>query len=184
MSRMKLSGIVGMEVSARKYTGARFHAMLYGPGQAAEVIIHKRGAAVKRDIVKKFVAFLMERGVQTANGRTVYIPGKEGVSVPNIKRLEGKQPLIRAFEEKERRMRAILMKGNSEVNKSWISLRRQSMEEIISVTCPEKHASLAALDVVGQLHGVLNFKVLEKKLGDLSSMFEEMQQKVDRALKN
>jgi hypothetical protein len=57
MSRMKLSGIVGMEVSARKYTGARFHAMLYGPGQAAEVIIHKRGAAVKRDIVKKFVAF-------------------------------------------------------------------------------------------------------------------------------
>ena len=57
------------------------------------------------------------------------------------------------------------------------------MEEIISVTCPEKHASLAASDVVGQLHGVLNFKVLEEKLGDLSSMFEEMQQKVNRALK-
>jgi hypothetical protein len=73
--------------------GARFHAMLYGPGQAAEVIIHKRGAAVKRDIVKKFVTFLMERGVQTANWRKASIPGKEGVSVPNIKRLERKQPL-------------------------------------------------------------------------------------------
>jgi hypothetical protein len=34
-NRMKLSGIVGMEVSARKYTGAKYHAMLYGPGQAA-----------------------------------------------------------------------------------------------------------------------------------------------------
>ena len=55
----------------------------------------------------------MERGVQTANGRTVYIPGKEGVSVPNINRLEGKQPLTRAFEEKERRMGAILIGGNT-----------------------------------------------------------------------
>ena len=73
----------------------------------------KKKSAVKRDIVKKFVAFLMERGVQTANGRTVYIPGKEGVSVPNNKRLEGKQPLTRAFEEKERNMRAILIEGNT-----------------------------------------------------------------------
>lgn len=64
--------------------------MLYGPGHAAEVILHKRGADVKRSIAKKFVEFLMDRGVQTANGRTVYIPGMNGVSVPNINRLEGK----------------------------------------------------------------------------------------------
>jgi hypothetical protein len=76
MRRIKLSEIVGMEVSDRKYTGARYHAMLYGPGQAAELILHKREAAVKRAIVKKFVEFLMDRGVQT-----VYIPGKEGVNV-------------------------------------------------------------------------------------------------------
>ena len=183
MSRMKLSKIVGMEVSARKYTGARYHAMLYGPGQAAELILHKRGAAVKRAIVKKFVEFLMDRGVQTANGRTVCIPGKEGVSVPNIKRLEAKQSLIRAFEDKERRIKAILGQSSSAENRSWIALRRKSMEEIIAVTCPEKHASLAALDVVGQLHGVINFQVLTKKLRDLSFMFEEMQPKVNRVLK-
>ena len=78
MSRINLSKIVCMEVSARKYTGARYHAMLYGPGQAAELILHKRGTAVKRAIAKKVVEFLMDRGVQTANRRTVYIPGKIG----------------------------------------------------------------------------------------------------------
>ena len=182
MSKVKLSKIVGMEVSSRKYTSAKYHAMLYGPGQSAEVIVHKRGAAVKRAIVKRFVEFLMECGVKTANGRTVYIPGKEGVSVPNIKRLEGKHPLIRAFEDRERRVRSIMDQSSVEGSRGWISLRRQSMEEIIAVTCPEKHASLAALDVVGQLHGVINFTVLRKKLRVLSSIFEEIQDKVDHVL--
>jgi hypothetical protein len=94
------------------------------------------------------------------------------VNVPNIKRLEGKQPLIRAFEERERRMRSILAGPNATERTEWISLRRQSMEEVIAVTCPEKHASMAALDVVGQLHGVINFKVLTKKLGDIATQFE------------
>jgi hypothetical protein len=134
MTREKLEKIMGMEVSGRKYTTAKFHAILYGAGQGAKEITHHRGGEVKRSIVKKFVAFLMEKGVMTANGRTVHIPGKEGVCVPNIKRLEGKQPLIRAFEERERRMRSILAGASVTERTEWISLRRQSMEEVIAVT--------------------------------------------------
>jgi hypothetical protein len=180
--REKLEKIMGMEVSGRKYTTAKFHAILYGAGQGAKEITHHRGGEIKRSIVKKFVAFLMEKGVMTANGRTVHIPGKEGVSVPNIKRLEGKQPLIRAFEERERRMRSILAGPNATERTEWISLRRQAMEEVIAVTCPEKHASMAALDVVGQLHGVINFKVLTKKLGDIATQFEELKEKTAKLL--
>ena len=41
------------------------------------------------------------------------------------------------------------------------------MEEIIDIVCPEKHCSLAALDVVGQLHCSINFNILRKKLVQL-----------------
>lgn len=41
------------------------------------------------------------------------------------------------------------------------------MESVISVVCPETHSSLAALDVVAQQHGVLNFKRLQIKLSQL-----------------
>jgi hypothetical protein len=61
MSKGKLSQIVGMEVSSRKFTSAKYHAILYGPGQSAIAVVHKRGAAVKRSIIKKFVKFLIER---------------------------------------------------------------------------------------------------------------------------
>jgi hypothetical protein len=183
MTREKLENIMGMEVSGRKYNTAKYHAILYGAGQGAKEIIHHRGGEVKRSIVKKFVAFLMENGVMTANGRTVHITGKESVSVPNIKRLEGKQPLIRAFEERERRIRSILAGANATERTEWMSLRRQSMEEVIAVTCPEKHASMAALDVVGQLHGVINFKVLTKKLVDIATQFEELKEKTAKLFK-
>ena len=41
MSKGELSQIVGMEVSSRKYTSAKYHAILYGPGQSAEVVVQK-----------------------------------------------------------------------------------------------------------------------------------------------
>lgn len=44
------------------------------------------------------------------------------------------------------------------------------MEEVIAVVCPELHASKAALDVVGQLHGTNNFKILKKKLVQLEAI--------------
>ena len=183
MTKDTVEKLVGMEVSGRKFTTAKYHATLYGQGQGGKEVIHHRGAEVKRSIVRKFVAFLMEKGVMTANGRTVHIDGKESVSVPNIKRLEGKQPLIRAFEERERSLRSVVA-GDAAVEKvQWLSLRRQSMEEIIAVTCPEKHASMAALDVVGQLHGVINFNVLCKKLENISINSDAIQEKVIAVLK-
>ena len=81
------------------------------------------------------------------------------------------QPLIKAFEEQGRRSRVLA--GRSE----WISLRRQSMEQVICVVCPQKHISMAALDVVGQQHGVLNFRVLRKKILKLSVVFQDMREK-------
>ena len=53
---------------------AKFRAILYGLGKGAKEITHHRGGEVKRSIAKKFVAFLMENGVMTANGRTVHLP--------------------------------------------------------------------------------------------------------------
>jgi hypothetical protein len=50
----------------------------------------------------KFVEFLMARGIKTANGRSVTFSGVETYCLPNIKRVEGKQPLIESFEEQER----------------------------------------------------------------------------------
>jgi hypothetical protein len=44
------------------------------------------------------------------------------------------------------------------------------MEDIIAVVCPEVHTSKAALDVVGQLHGTSNFKLLRTKLVQLEAM--------------
>jgi hypothetical protein len=171
VSREALSKIVGCNISARKFTQARHHGVHHGPGQPVNNTVHPRGNEVKRVIIEKFVKYLMERGVQTANGRTVSIPGKEGISLPNIKRLEGMQPLIKAFEEQGRRSRVLADRCE------WISLRRQSMEEVIRVVCPQKHISMAALDVVGQQHGVLNFRVLKKKILELSVLFQDMREK-------
>ena len=171
VSREALSKIVGCNISARKFTQARHHGVHHGPGQPVNNTVHPRGNEVKRVIIAKFVKYLMERGVQTANGRTVSIPGKEGISLPNIKRLEGMQPLIKAFEEQGRRSRVLADRCE------WISLRRQSMEEVIRVVCPQKHISMAALDVVGQQHGVLNFRVLKKKIVELSVLFQDMGEK-------
>lgn len=56
------------------------------------------------------------------------------------------------------------------------------MEEIISIVCPEKHCSLAALDVVGQQHGVLNYQALRKKLHLLQSTYQQTGDKVTKLL--
>jgi hypothetical protein len=52
------------------------------------------------------------------------------------------------------------------------------MEDIISIVCPEKHCSLAALDVVSQQHGVLNFRVLRKKLDQIQITYQQTREKM------
>jgi hypothetical protein len=68
------------------------------------------------------------------------------------------------------------------VKRQYISLRRQSMEDIISMVCPEKHCSLAALDVVGQQHDFLNFLVLRKKLEQIKSTYPTSKEKMSKLL--
>ena len=106
----------------------------------------------------------------TANGRTVHVPGKTDVSVPNVKRLEGKKPLIKSFEDEQRRIRGIAQGRGSNKKREYLSLRRSSTEDVIKVVCPEIHTSMAALDVVGQLHGTNNFKIMRTKLMQLEAL--------------
>jgi hypothetical protein len=150
MTKQKLESIVGSTISARKYSHAKFHAVNCGPGQPLVKVKRSQGVGKRREIVEKFVEFLMERGIETANGRSVSLPGVETYFVPNIKRVEAKQPLIRSFEEQERILLETAVAEGAK--RKYVSLRRQSMEDIISMVCPEKHCSLAALDVVGQQH--------------------------------
>jgi hypothetical protein len=171
ITRAKLEEMMDQTISARKYQHARHHAVIYGAGQPAEVIVHQRNIAKRQAIIDRFVAYCLDKGVITANGRTVLIPGKEGIPVPNVKRLEGKQPLIKAFEEDERRLRGLaIVREDRNQKREYVSLRRQDMEEVIAVVCPEIHTSKAALDVVGQLHGTNNFKILKKKLVQLEGI--------------
>jgi hypothetical protein len=72
----------------------------------------------------------------------VSLPGVETFFVPNIKRVEAKQPLIRSFEEQERILLETAVAEGAK--RKYLSLRRQLMEDIISMVCPEKHCSLAA----------------------------------------
>ena len=171
ITRAKLEEMMDQTISARKYQHARHHAFIYGAGQPAEVIVHQRNIAKRRTIIDRFVAYCLDKRVITANGRTVLIPCKEGIPVPNVKRLEGKQPLIKAFEDNERRLRGLsIVRGDRNQKREYVSLRRQDMEEVIAVVCPEIHTSKAALDVVGQLHGTNNFKILKKKLVQLEAI--------------
>jgi hypothetical protein len=136
----------------------------------------------RRSIVEKFVEFLIDRGIVTANGRSVTLPGVETYCLPNIKRVEAKQPLIKSFEEQERLLlENEVAKGEGSKHPS-ISLRRQSMEDVISIVCPEKHCSLAALDVVGQQHGVLNSRVLRKKLDQIQITYQQTIEKMSKLL--
>ena len=182
MTKQKLESIVGTTISARKYSHAKFHAVNCGPGQPIVRVKGVRGVEKRREIVEKFVEFLMDNGVVTANGRTVSLPGVETYCVPNIKRVEAKQPLIKSFEQHERLFLENAMASNNGAKRPFISLRRQSMEDIISIVCPEKHCSLAALDVVGQQHGVLNFRVLRKKLDQIQSTYERTREKISKLL--
>ena len=104
----KLSRLVGSERSGNKYAAATFHAVTHGPGMDIEKVKRPRNILVKKEIINRFVAYLICNGLMTANGRTIKQEGKEDVSIPNFKRLEGKQPLIKGFEENERRRRGIL----------------------------------------------------------------------------
>ena len=165
MTREKLSSIVGERVSGKKYLAARFHASVYGIGMEAEKTIDKRNVHRRKDIIDNFVKFCIGNGLITANGRTIKRNETEDVCVPNIKRLEGKQPLIRAFEEEARRLKSHQQDASNK--RMYLSLRRKDMETVISVVCPEAHCSMEALDVVAQQHGVLNFKRLETKLSQL-----------------
>ena len=158
MTRAKLSAIV-----VNKYLSARHHATLYGAGMEAEKIVRKRNCDKKKEVVNKFVAYLIRNGLLTANGRTIKQDGEDDVSVPNIKRFEGKQPLIKSFEEGEKRQNVAINTRTVASKRMYISLRRKDMETIISVVCPEAHSSMEAVDVVTQQHGVLNFKRLQIK---------------------
>jgi hypothetical protein len=97
--------------------------------------IHSRGVERKKIAIERFVDYCMESGIITANGRSVTIDKQGAVSVPNVKRVEGKQPLIKNFEEQERRHMAARLSDEGSPQE-FISLRRKSMEEIISVVCP------------------------------------------------
>lgn len=170
MTRDRLILMMGEEISSRKYHHAQHHAMIYGAGQPAELISHKRNVARRQIVVDNFVAYCLAKGVMTANGRTILVPGKESISVPNVKRLEGKQPLIKSFEDDERRIRAVTQGEGRRQKREYLSLRRSDMEDVIAVVCPEIHTSQAALDVVGQLHGTNNFKIIKTKLVQLEAM--------------
>jgi hypothetical protein len=124
----------------------------------------------------------MDDGIMTANRRSVSLPGVETYFVPNIKRVEAKQPLIQTFEEHERLPLENEAAEREGAKRQYISLRRQSMEDIISMVCPEKHCSLAALDVVGQQHGLLNFLVLRKKLEQIKSTYPPSKEKMSKLL--
>ena len=182
MTKQKLELIIGHEISARKYSHARFHAVKCGPGQPLLSHVHSRNVDRRRIIVERFVSFCMENGIVTANGRSVSLPGIETRSVPNIKRVEGRQPLIRSFEERERSL-CDIDDAHDAKSRCFVSLRWQSMEDVIAVVCPEKHCSLAALDVVGQLHGTVNFRVLRKKLIQLQYYFRHLKDRIDRLVR-
>ena len=174
MTRAKLSAIVGHAVTGNKCLSARHHATLYGAGMEAEKIVRKRNCDKEKEVVNKFVAYLIRNGLLTANGRTIKQDGEDDVSEPNIKRLEGKQPLLKGFEEGEKRQIVARNATTVASKRLYISLRRKDMETIISVVCPEAHSSMEALDVVTQQHGVLNFKRLQIKLSQLGLIAERM----------
>jgi hypothetical protein len=67
MTKPKLESIVNSTISARKYSHAKFHAVNCGPGQPLVKVKKIRGAERRRIIVEKFVEFLIDRGIITAN---------------------------------------------------------------------------------------------------------------------
>ena len=73
------------------------------------------------------------------------------------------QPLVKSFEDEQRRIRGITQGVESNQKREFVSLRRSSMEDVIKVVCPEIHTSMAALDVVDQLDGTNNFKIMRTK---------------------
>ena len=77
------------------------------------------------------------------------------------------QPLVKSFEDEQRRIRGITQgveQGvESNQKREFVSLRRSSMEDVIKVVCQEIHTSMAALDVVDQLDGTNNFKIMRTK---------------------
>lgn len=183
MTKAKLEAILDDTISSRRFQHAKHHTITYGAGQPAEMIMHHRNISRRYSIVDSFVAFCLAKGVITANGRSVRIPGKDSVSVPNVKRLEGKHPLIKFFEEDERRLRGLSITATGRRQKrEYISLRREDMEEIIAVVCPEIHTSMAALDVVSQLHGTNNFKILRSKLTQLEVMIPSLRDEIYQLL--
>jgi hypothetical protein len=85
MTKPKLESIVNSTISARKYSHAKFHAVNCGPGQPLVKVKKIRGAERRRIIVEKFVEFLIDRGIITANGRSVTLPGVETYCLPCIR---------------------------------------------------------------------------------------------------
>ena len=71
MTRCKLSNIVGHEVTDNKYQAAQYHATKYSAGMEAERIVHRRNCQRKKEVVNKFVAYLIRNGLMTANARTI-----------------------------------------------------------------------------------------------------------------
>lgn len=85
--------------------------------------------------------------------------------------MEGKQPLIKSFEDDERRISSISSEGGGRSQRrEYVSLRTEDMEAVIAVACSEIHTSKAALDVMGQLHGTNNFKIMKKNLVQLEAI--------------
>ena len=158
---------------------AKHHATIYGAGQPSETILHRGNIAKKQNIVDRFVAYCLAKGVMTTNGRTLAIPGKDSISLPIVKRLEGKQPLMKSFEDDERSIRGISDEGRGRnQRREYVSLRRQAIGDIIAVVCPEIHTSKAALDVVGQLYGTTNFNLLRTKLVQLDAMLPTLNDEI------
>ena len=179
ITKSKLEEMINQTISARKFQHAKHHATICGAGQPSEIILHRGNIAKKQNIVDRFVAYCLAKGVMTANGRTLAIPGKDSISLPIVKRLEGKQPLMKSFEDDERSIRGISDEGRGRnQRREYVSLRRQAIGDIIAVVCPEIHTSKAALDVVGQLYGTNNFNLLRTKLVQLEAMLPTLNDEI------
>jgi hypothetical protein len=145
--------ITGKTIPKHLFTQINDHMRYVGVGkplQESEKSGRNQEHRVK--VVIDFVGFLLECGMASAKVRLT----KQGL-VPQVYRSQSSRSLIHDFIE----MRKNLVARSGE---KMVAIRTQDLFSVVKVVCPQKLKCLAALDVLSETAGRLNFAAIQSLL--------------------
>jgi hypothetical protein len=166
ITKAKLSKLSARPINDRLYRDLNYHKDNFGAGAIMDYEETQTRNHVHRvTVVVKFIAFLKEKGVSTANARK--IPGLSA-PIPVTLRAESMRSLIIQFNK---RCHAACEEEGGDPSAQMTSMRTADLIRVMGIVCPRMLKCLAALDGISENAGRENFVSMRKAVKTMINAF-------------